>query len=195
MLRPHLDVLPALEVPAGYGLRTFEPGDEGAWAAIMASAGGIGREWTVERVRERMIDREQFEPAGMFFVTSDVDAGRPVASATAWRVTATERELGNVHMVCALESHRGRGLGRLVTLAVLHHLRERGFRRADLSTDAWRQAAIRCYLGLGFVPVYLPDPDGTDSHDVRWSAVFAELLGAGAASISHRRRTESTPRP
>ncbi|HEV2123779.1 MAG TPA: GNAT family N-acetyltransferase [Chloroflexota bacterium] len=138
MLLPHLDDLPALDVPTGYHLRTFQPGDERAWGEIMESTGGLGTEWTIERVRERMIHREQFDPAGMFFATSDAEAGRPVASATAWRASADERVLGNVHMVCALDSHRGRGLGRLVTLAVLHRLRDQGFQRADLSTDDWR---------------------------------------------------------
>lgn len=177
MLRPRLDDLPALEVPRGYGLRTYRPGDESAWAQIMESTGGVGKEWTVERVRARMVEREQFEPAGMFFATSDAEAGRPVASASAWRAAPDERETGNVHMVCALESHRGRGLGRLVTLAVLHRLRERGFRCADLTTDDWRLAAIKSYLSLGFVPIYLPDPEGLDPHEPRWSAVFSALLG------------------
>ena len=180
MLRPHLDDLPPLEVPAGYSLRTYRPGDERAWGEIMEAAGGIGQGWTVERVRERMIDREQFEPQGMFFATSDAEGGQPVATATAWRATAGERDQGNVHMVCALESHRARGLGRLVTLAVLRYLRQRGFQRADLSTDDWRLAAIKSYLGLGFVPVYLPDPDGTDPHEPRWSAIFAQLLAPRA---------------
>lgn len=176
MLLPHLDDLQALKVPDGYHLRTFQPGDERAWGEIMESTGGLGTEWTIERVRERMILREQFDSAGMFFVTSDADAGRPVASATAWRASQDERVLGNVHMVCAVESHRGRGLGRLVTLAVLHRLREQGFQRADLSTDDWRLAAIKTYLGLGFVPVYLPDPDGLDPHEPRWSVIFTQLL-------------------
>lgn len=176
MLRPHLDDLPALDVPAGFRLRTYRPGDEPAWADIMESAGGVGKGWTLERVRDRMIEREQFDADGTFFATSDAEGGLPVASAAAWRANAAECVMGNVHMVCALESHRGRGLGRLVTLAVLHRLRDRGFRRADLATDAWRLAAIKSYLGLGFVPVYPPDPDGIDLHEPRWSAIFTQLL-------------------
>jgi mycothiol synthase len=176
MLRPHLEDLPAIAVPAGYHLRTYRPGDEGAWAEIMGSSDGLGREWTVEKVRERMIEREQFEPAGMFFATCDAEGGKPVASATAWRQPVRQRALGNVHMVCALDAHRGRGLGRLVTLAVLRYLRERGFQMADLSTDDFRLAAIKSYLGLGFVPVYLTDPDRIDDHEARWSAIFAKLL-------------------
>ena len=176
MQRPHLNDLPELPVPAGYRLRTYRTGDERAWGEIMAATGGIGREWTVERVRERMIDQPQFEPEGMFFATCDAEGGRPVASATAWRHPAEQRVLGNVHMVCALEAHRGRGLGRLVTLAVLHYLRGRGFQMADLSTDDWRLAAIKSYLGLGFVPIYRTDSDRRDDHEARWSAIFTQLL-------------------
>ncbi len=192
MLLPHLRDLPAVEVPPGYQLRTFQPGDERAWGEIMESTDGIGTEWTVERVRERMILREQFDPAGMFFAMCDAEAGRLAASATAWRSSPNERVLGNVHMVCALESHRGRGLGRLVTLAVLHYLREQGFQRADLSTDDWRLAAIKTYLGLGFVPVYLPDPDDLDPHEPRWSAIFRHLLTPVPRASLHERASAAS---
>jgi mycothiol synthase len=193
MVRPHLDDLPALLIPAGYGLRTFEPGDERAWADIMEASSGLGREWTIEKVRERMVEREQFEPGGLFFATCDADGGRPVASATAWRKDVTERVMGTVHMVCALDDHRGKGLGRLVSLAVLHHLQKRGFRTADLSTDDFRVPAIRSYLGLGFVPVYLTDDARVDDHEARWSAIFSHLfsrapLSQGVGSSAGGRR-------
>ncbi|HEU5317029.1 MAG TPA: GNAT family N-acetyltransferase [Chloroflexota bacterium] len=186
MLRPHLDDLPALAIPDGYGLRTFRPGDERAWASIMEASSGIGREWTVEKVRERMIEREQFEPEGLFFVTCDDQSDRPVASATAWRKDAAEQVMGNVHMVCALDDHRGKGLGRLASLAVLHYLRRRGFRAADLSTDDWRVPAIRTYLGLGFVPVYLTDAERVDDHEARWSAIFTQLLTPAPAASGQK---------
>jgi mycothiol synthase len=184
MLRPHLDALPPLAVPSGYRLRTYRPGDELAWAAIMSAPDGIGRDWTAEKVRERLIDQPVFEPEGLFFATCDAEGGRPVASACAWRGSLQEHITGTLHMVCALVEHRGHGLGRLVSLAVLHYLRERGFSACDLLTDDWRLAAIRTYLGLGFIPVYLPLPEEVaspyygDDHQVRWSAVFARLLGA-----------------
>ena len=190
MWRPTLDGLPEVEVPAGYRLRTFEPGDEAAWAEIMSAAGGIGRDWTVAKVRERLIDRPQFDAAGLFFATSDAEGGRPVASACAWRPSGPPEpidgrvvaRLGNVHMVCALASHRGHGLGRLVTLAVLRHLRDRGDAAADLSTDDFRLAAIKCYLGLGLVPASRTDPERLDDHEARWGAVFTALLAPAAAA-------------
>jgi ribosomal protein S18 acetylase RimI-like enzyme len=84
--------------------------------------------------------------------------------------------MGNVHMVCALPAHRGRGLGRLVTLAVLRYLHRRGYRSADLTTDDFRLAAIKSYLGLGLVPIYLTDAERLDDHEARWSAIFTALL-------------------
>jgi mycothiol synthase len=71
--------------------------------------------------------------------------------------------------------HRGRGLGRLVCLAVLHYLRHRGDVAAELSTDDFRLSAIRTYLGLGFVPVSLTAMADRDDHESRWSAVFTRL--------------------
>src|SRR5687767_10707717 len=116
MWRPNLEGLPQLDVPAGYRLRTYRPGDESPWGEIMSAPGGIGRDWTVEKVRQRLIDRPQFEAAGLFFVTSDAEGGRPVASACAWRADEgtgdvdeargdrPDTRLGTVHMVCSLSS-------------------------------------------------------------------------------------------
>jgi mycothiol synthase len=177
MKRPHLDELPEIAVPVGYTLRTYRAGDEAAWGEIMNSPQGIGSEWTPEKVRERLIDKPQFRAGGLFFATSDADGGRPVASACAWLKDPAELALGTLHMVAALPEHRGRGLGRLVCLAVLHHFRGRGFRAVDLSTDDFRVPAIKSYLGLGFVPEYLDDPTGFDNHEARWSALFQTILG------------------
>lgn len=175
--RPHLDDLPEMVIPSGYRLRTYRPGDALAWGAIMEAPEGIGGEWTLAKIQEQLLDRPQFEPAGLFLATSDAEAGQPVASACAWRAVPEEGSTGLLHMVCALAEHRGRGLGRLVCLAVLQYLRERRFTSAELLTDDFRLAAIKSYLALGFVPVYLPDPEAGDGHEARWSAIFTGILG------------------
>ena len=77
-------------------------------------------------------------------------------------------------MVCALPEQRGRGLGRLVTLATLHYMRDRGDTNVLLETDDFRIPAVRSYLGLGFVPVYLEDP--ASDHVARWSDVFRKVF-------------------
>lgn len=166
MRRPNLENLPEVVLPDGYELRTYQPGDEAAWGRIMDT--GIGKDWTVEKVRKELIDRPQFVADGLFFATH---RGEPVGSACAWRASAEETRTGIVHMVCVLPEHRGKRLGYALTLRVLHWFREHGFAEAVLSTDDWRLSAIKAYLDLGFEPIY---PGGED-HAARWKVVGGKL--------------------
>ena len=172
MVRPHLGGLPSIAVPAGYVLRSYRPGDEPAWAAMMNAPLGIGSGWTVERVAEKLVSQPQFEPGCLFFAV-EVASGDSVATATAWRIRPEDREVGYLHMVAAMPSHRGRGLGRLVCLGVLHYMRDHGIGSAALTTDDARLPAIGTYLGLGFVPDYWED--SASDQRARWSEVFSRL--------------------
>lgn len=172
MCIPNLDRLPELTVPNGYELRTYEPGDEFAWAYIMST--GIG-EWTAEKCYDALISRPQFEPDCLFFVLND---GIPVGSACAWRESPDEHKHGYLHMVCVLPEHRGSHLGYTLTLAVLHYFRDHGFQDAILDTDDWRLAAIKTYLRLGFEPFYYDD-----SHRERWRIIRQKLEYSGNDAI------------
>ncbi|MDE2847037.1 MAG: GNAT family N-acetyltransferase [Gemmatimonadota bacterium] len=165
MMRPDLEDLPEISVPDGYALRTYRPGDEAAWSEIMNT--GIGTDWTAEKCRKELTETEPFMADGCFFATR---SGVAVATACAYDVQPEGISAAQVHMVCATPSHRGKGLGRLVTLAVLHYMRERGYAAAFLGTDDFRVPAVKTYLGLGFIPDYIED-----SHRLRWSAVFAKV--------------------
>lgn len=156
--------LPPIEVPEGYELRTYKPGDEAAWAEIMNT--GIG-EWTAESCREKLIGCPQFLPEGLFFVTY---GGTPVGSACAWRSSENEWEKGSLHMVCVLPEHRSKGLGYLLSLAVLHFFRDNGFKEIELSTDDFRIPAIKTYLRLGFKPMFTDE-----THAERWKIVLDQI--------------------
>ena len=43
-----------------------------------------------------------------------------------------------------------RSVGRALLLRGIHHLRQRGFRRVDLTVDAANTTAIALYLAVGF---------------------------------------------
>src|SRR5437867_1995299 len=116
MRRAHLDHLPPVVMPAGYRLRTYQPGDEEAWAQIMNT--GIGEDHTAESCRKELTERPAFRPTGLFFAVTE--AGEAVGSACAWRLTSLGDETGYVHMVCVRPEHRGQHLGYWVTLAVMH---------------------------------------------------------------------------
>lgn len=170
MIRPNLDNLPPVIVPNGCQIRTYLPGDEAAWAEIMNT--GIGTGWSVEMVKDQLISQPQFDAKGLFFAICN---GHPIGSACAWRGSLEEQVMGNVHMVCVLPEARGNNLGYLLTLAVLHRLKQQGFRQADLLTDDFRIPAIRSYLRLGFEPFCY---DETDVE--RWGKVM-EAVAVGNA--------------
>ena len=165
MLRENLDNLPEITIPDGYELRSYQPGDEASWCEIME--GNVGQNWTVEKCREKIIEDSRFLPENLIFITH---GGDPVASVCAWRKPIEDRTVGQIHMVAALESHRGNGLGHLLNAAVLHRLKALGFQQADLKTDEWRLAAIKSYITADFHPRHTHE-----SHPERWKRVYKEL--------------------
>lgn len=165
MIRDHLNDLPEIRIPEGYAVRTYQPGDESAWCAIMEN--NVGKNWTVEKCREKIIQDPRFQPENLIFAIHD---GHPVASVCAWSSDKAGPTTGIIHMVAALESHRGKGLGHLLNALVLHRLKALGYEKACLLTDDWRLAAVKTYLVAGFRPL-----NTHHSHPERWEAIFAKL--------------------
>jgi mycothiol synthase len=61
-----------------------------------------------------------------------------------------DEPLGEVYVVGVDPAAQGRGLGRALTLAGLHHLADRGLRTTILYVEGDNAAAIATYRGLGF---------------------------------------------
>jgi mycothiol synthase len=165
MVRSNLEGLPRLETPEGYEIRTYREGDEVHWANIINAS--FGGERTAEHTRREIVNREVFDPEGLFFATYQ---GIPVGTACAWKKSPDEKEVGYVHMVGVDAKHTGRRLGKLVSLCVLVYFRERGFKCVMLDTDDFRLPAVKTYLNLSFLPVYV-DVDQPE----RWRRVFENL--------------------
>ena len=166
MVRPDLDNLPTLELPPGYDMRTYQKGDEVHWANIISDSFG-GKRRNAQDTRYEITGQERFVPEGLYFATYE---GTPVGTACAWRQTLDETEVGYVHMVGVVSAHTGHKLGKWVSLAVLTYFRDYGFKCAMLDTDDFRTPAIKTYLNLGFVPVYLED-----GQSKRWRDIFEKL--------------------
>lgn len=166
MRRADLNDLPALPLlPPGYLLRDYRPEDITALAAIMQT-GFADAQWTPDRLRRVLV--EATEPKRIFIADY---AGQPVASASARMRSELHPGSGYIHWVATAPSHRGQGLGLLVTLACLYAFRDYGLRDAVLETDDHRLPAIRIYQRLGFVP------EARDaSHIDRWAVVLSNLL-------------------
>ncbi len=166
MVRPNLKDLPELQLPVGYDIRTYRKGDEAHWARIISDSFG-GRERTAQDTRNEITGRDVFVPDGLYFTTH---RGTPVGTACAWRQSIDEKEVGYVHMVGVVAEHTGHKLGKWVSLAVLHYFRKNGFRCSMLDTDDFRTPAIKTYLNLGFMPVYVEEGQAA-----RWRDIFENL--------------------
>jgi mycothiol synthase len=152
MRRSLRDPLEQPRLPGGTTLRTFRPGrDEQEWLSLNARAFAKHPEqgaWS----RHDLQVREQepwFDPAGFFLAERD-----GVMTGFHWtKIPAPaepEQSIGEVYVVGVDPGERGTGLGRALTLAGLHYLRDRGLTEAMLYVDEDNVPAIRMYEGLGF---------------------------------------------
>jgi mycothiol synthase len=146
----HAD-LPALTVPDGVTLRAFRPGaDDEAWLQVNARAFADHPEqgaMTAADLAQRF-DEPWFDPAG--FIVAERD-GRLVGSHwTKVHAGGEHDPIGEVYVVGVDPDAQGLGLGRVLTLAGLHHLRDRGLDQVMLYVESDNAAAIAVYERLGF---------------------------------------------
>ena len=152
-MRRRLDgPLEAVALPAGRRLRTFVPGqDEDEWLGLNGRAfakhpeqGGWSRRDLELREREPW-----FDPAGFFIAETDGHM-----AGFHWTKVHPpgdqDPSIGEVYVVGVDPAEQGSGLGRAITLAGLHYLRDRGLTEAMLYTDEDNVPAIRLYEALGF---------------------------------------------
>ncbi len=155
--------LEPLALPEGIRLRAFDASrDIDDWLDLNARAftdlpdqGG----WTAEDLDRRMAE-PWFDPVG-FLMAHDAE-DRLVGfhwtkvhdhdhSHSGDQAPGHVHDpLGEVYVVGVDPDHRGRGLGRALTVAGLAHLRQRGLPTALLYVDADNAGAISLYRALGF---------------------------------------------
>jgi mycothiol synthase len=152
MRRPLGDPLDQPVFPAGTTLRTFRPGqDEDEWLGLNARAFAKHPEqgaWTRHDLELR--EREPwFDPAGFFIADRD-----GTMAGFHWTKVHGPADapgsVGEVYVVGVDPGEQGTGLGRALTLAGLHYLRDRGLAEVMLYVDEDNTHAIRLYEGLGF---------------------------------------------
>ena len=146
MRRDDLENLPPPSLPEGYVCRPMEADEAPAYVEVMNKsnyAGEIGQEW----FEHTFSQDPEYDPSYLQIIWK---GDQPVAAAAAWHWEVEGERWGLIHWVGVVNTERGLGLGKTVTLAALHRLRERGFRRAVLTTGDWRLPAVAAYMRLGF---------------------------------------------
>lgn len=149
-------------VPDGVEIRGFRPEDTAELLALNAAAfashpeqGEMDEEGFAERCSESW-----FRAEGLL-VAVDHRPGSPTEGRMLgfhW-TKVHDRDTGEVYVVAISPESQGLGLGRLLTLAGLHHLHARGVREVILYVESDNAAAIRVYRDkLGFTH------DARDTH-------------------------------
>jgi len=161
MRRSLLAPLPAVTLPEGITIRTFEPGrDEQAWLDVNNRAFADHPEQGGWELRNLEVREQEpwFDPSGFFLAERD-DAHAPRLVGFHWtKVHGGGRDgehghepMGEVYVVGVDPSEQGSGLGRTLTVVGLAYLRSAGLTEAMLYVDESNAPAIRVYDGLGFV--------------------------------------------
>ncbi|MCZ4553199.1 mycothiol synthase [Gordonia rubripertincta] len=153
--RPLTDPLPDLLVPDDLVLRTYAgPTDDPEILRVNNAAFAWHPEqggWSAEQIDERT-GSDWFDAAGVFLAFDAADPDRLLGFH--WtKVHPAEgdtAELGEVYIVGVDPAAQGRGLGRILTLAGLHHLRDLGLGEVELYVEGDNTAALNTYNKLGF---------------------------------------------
>ncbi len=170
MRRATLDHLPPRPAPPpGYTLRAATAEDAGALAHCLGAA-FPEMTWTPDNAYGCLLDDPSVQTT---FVIVHDETGAIAATASARLLPDAYPGTGYVHWVGGDPQHRGKRLGSLVSLAVLHEFVRLGCTAAVLDTDDFRVPAITVYRDLGFVPQMRHA-----THPERWSRLDVRIGGA-----------------
>ena len=150
VMRRPMDVpLPTLVVPDGVHLRSYAPSDAAEVVRVNAAAFAHHPEqgsMDAANLAERMAE-PWFDPAGLLVAPDPDDSGRLLGFH--WTKQHSP-ELGEVYVVGIDPAAQGQGLGKLLTLAGLYHLADRGVDEVLLYVESDNAPAVAVYSGLGF---------------------------------------------
>jgi GNAT superfamily N-acetyltransferase len=150
MVRPTLDDLPEVSLPAPFSFRDYRPGDEATWADIHVLA-DRHNVITPTLFRDQFGDDEADLQERQIYLCDA--SGAAVGTVTAWHnADYPDDNYGRVHWVAIVPSHHGRGLGKHLLAACLRRIARLGYDGAYLTTNPPRVPAINLYVRFSFRP-------------------------------------------
>lgn len=160
-----------LTLPDGFNVVKFQSEkDIDDWIYI-CSDGLIDPATARERFDSELINIDGPDPyRDTYFIEKD---GKKMATFTVvpnmWSTG-----MGYIHMVACRSEYRGLGIGKFIADYSLQKLIEIGKDKIFLLTGDTRLAALKTYIGAGFLPVNYIDENGLDMIE-RWQGVVNNL--------------------
>lgn len=138
-----------IRLPQGFSFRTFQEGDEQAWARLEHEIGDFSSREEAERY---FMDTYLGNPAELakrcVFVVDE--NGEIAGSCIAWRDSKGTGSVASLHWLIVHPDEQGKGLGRALcekTMQRFHDLQEFP---VYIHTQPWSWKAILLYISVGF---------------------------------------------
>ena len=148
-MRWHRDTVSPVELPQGFSIESFRPGDEErlTWVQNESFNGSWGFcPNTVQEISYRA-GMSMCAPEGILFLTH----GRETAG-YCWTciLGGPQNTIGVIGMIGVASAFRGQGLSRPILLAGMEYLHSRGVKYIELDVDGDNRPATKLYASVGF---------------------------------------------
>ena len=144
-------VLPMeIKLPAGYTIRTWQPGDENAWADMEFAVGDFPTQAEAKARFEQvyLADPARAAQRAFFLIAPDQTIA---GSVIAWESMRQSIAVPTIDWLIVRKEHQGKGLGRaLCQTALRFHRRIDNSKPVYLHTQPWSWKAVLLYISLGF---------------------------------------------
>ncbi|MCH8988543.1 MAG: GNAT family N-acetyltransferase [Chloroflexi bacterium] len=143
------DELPALDLPQGYSVRSFQNGDTPLLTQVQNDAftGGWGFCPNTEEQIEYRTHMPNTSKAGILFL---FEGDSPAGYCWTVLVPAENGVRGMIGMIGVVPRYRGKGVSRHILQAGMKHLRSVGLAEIGLEVDGNNDPAVRLYTSTGF---------------------------------------------
>jgi mycothiol synthase len=159
--------------PPPYCIRSYRPGDEATFLALMAKTDFDP--WDDQKLAYNM---GRVIPDGWFFAVESESENVVGTVMCLHNYSGNAPFTGDVGWLACDPKHRGHGLGYALTARAVTRFVQAGYARIQLHTEYYRLPAIKTYLKLGFLPVL----DSPEIHSL-WAEVCRLLDWAFAPDI------------
>lgn len=185
LLERDLELIPQMELPAGYRFVFYKQGDRDAWIDIEKSAKEfITYEQGLASWNKYYENRQEELPVRMVFIENST--GEKVATATAFYDIYGRDKSGDgwLHWVAVRREYQGKGLSKPLIAYVLNVMRGLGYKHAKIPTQTNTWLACKIYLDFGFMPL----PENAVNSCNGWRIIKAltnhpSLIGFDPAAI------------
>lgn len=167
MLREHMDDIPDIPFPEGFGIRNFHFGEGDIWERIQQAAEQFHLIDNNLFIKEFGNNLFEMNDRSFFIIRDDEEIGTITAW---WKLNLRNKEWGMIHWVAIYPDYQGKGLAKPAMSVAMKRLKQ-SHERAMLRTYSRSIAAIKVYLDFGFYP----DLETENSQEA-WTDVASILI-------------------